>query len=61
MTHLREPTLDEMLADPVILAIMARDGVSQSTVRRLIAELRRARHRGEWPASDPIEVPAGRC
>ena len=61
MAHLREPTLEELLADPVVLALMARDGVSESTVRRLIAEFRRARREREGAGADRIEAPAGRC
>lgn len=34
----REPTLNELLAEPIIRARMAADGVSGSQIRRLIRE-----------------------
>jgi hypothetical protein len=30
-----EPTLDELLADPIIRMLMARDGVSEAAIRQL--------------------------
>jgi hypothetical protein len=36
-----EPTLDELLADPSVRLVMARDGVEEAFVRRLVADLRR--------------------
>jgi hypothetical protein len=33
-----EPTLDEMLADPIVRIVMARDGVSDETVRSVLEE-----------------------
>ncbi len=33
-----EPTLDEMLADPIVRMVMARDGVSDETVRGVFEE-----------------------
>ena len=52
----REPSLDEMLADPVVLAVMNRDGVSRNALRILIADIRRARRmqRETPPGPDPI-------
>jgi hypothetical protein len=36
----REPSLDDLLNDPVTRLVMARDGFSDEAVRRLIAEAR---------------------
>ena len=36
----REPSLDELLDDPVARAVMARDGCSEDAVRALVAETR---------------------
>jgi hypothetical protein len=36
----REPSLDELLNDPVTQLVMARDGFSDEAVRTLIAETR---------------------
>jgi hypothetical protein len=37
----REPSLDELLSDPVTRLVMARDGFSDEAVRMLIKEARR--------------------
>ena len=37
----REPSLDELLDDPVARAVMARDGLCADTIRALVAETRR--------------------
>ena len=37
----REPSLDELLDDPITRAVMARDGLCVETVRALVAETRR--------------------
>lgn len=44
-----EPTLDKMLADPIVQVLMKRDGVSAAQVRRLMmrALLARSRRRSE--------------
>ena len=39
MVEHREPSLDEILSDPVVLAMMKRDGVERSTVQSLIADI----------------------
>lgn len=36
----REPSLDDLLNDPVTRLVMARDGFSDEAIRRLIAEAR---------------------
>jgi hypothetical protein len=38
-----EPTLDEMLSDPVIEAVMAADGVDPGEVETLVRRVRTAR------------------
>lgn len=34
-----EPTLEEILDDPIIRAVMARDGVEPEQIRSLLAEV----------------------
>jgi hypothetical protein len=36
----KEATLDELLAEPIVQKIMARDGVEASAIRRLAREVR---------------------
>jgi hypothetical protein len=43
MAHDHEPSLDDILSDPVVVALMDRDGVSRNALRILIADIRRAR------------------
>lgn len=38
---LGEPTLEEMLADPIVRLIMKRDGVEESDMRRQIDRVKR--------------------
>ena len=35
-----EPSLDEVMGDPMVLRLMARDGVAVAALRSLIAEVR---------------------
>lgn len=37
-----EPTLDELLAEPIVRLIMKRDGVEESTMRREIDRVQRS-------------------
>jgi len=37
----REPSLDELLSDPVTRLVMARDGFSDEAIRTLLQEARR--------------------
>jgi hypothetical protein len=39
MARLRELTLDEMLADPIVHLMMRRDGVEEAHIRSLMARL----------------------
>lgn len=63
MTNRHEPTLDELLSEPIILTVMERDGVRSADIRRLLQEVRDreeqspsvlANHRGRWQ-SLPME------
>jgi hypothetical protein len=40
MSAYGEPTLDEIVAEPIIRLLMTRDGVDEETVRRVAAEAR---------------------
>ena len=61
MTHQREATLDELLSEPIILKVMARDGVRAEDVRRLVqqASARTIRPRYRDPSSRQTGI-AGR-
>ena len=39
----RDPPVDELLSEPVIRLLMARDGVDEARLRRLLAEIERRR------------------
>ncbi|HEX7967160.1 MAG TPA: hypothetical protein VF502_03000 [Stellaceae bacterium] len=55
----REPSVDELLNDPVMQLIMARNGLSDEAVRALIADLKR-RLQAQFAAADAAEsAPAG--
>ena len=41
----REPTVDEMLADPIVRLVMRRDGVEEQEVRRILRLAARGRAR----------------
>ncbi len=43
MAHNPEPSLDDILSDPMVVALMDRDGVSRNALRILIADIRRTR------------------
>ena len=55
MADYREPSLEDMLADPVVLAMMNRDGVSRNALRILIADIRRARRNRHEAAAGTAE------
>jgi hypothetical protein len=63
-TTLVEPTILEMLNDPIVGLLMERDGVTVGDLRRLLDETRRrlkggqSRKPGGLPASPRIEVTA---
>ena len=39
LTKACEPTLDELLADPIVQMLMASDGVSETAIRRLAGKI----------------------
>ena len=43
VTHSREPTLGEMLAEPIIRAIMKADGVSPGELKALVKTMKARR------------------
>lgn len=43
MDHRREPTLSELLDDPIVIAVMTRDGFTREHILRLIERVRRNR------------------
>jgi hypothetical protein len=47
-----EPTLDELLSDPVIVALMERDGIAASDLRELLAAMEKARQNRRTPRSE---------
>lgn len=51
--HEHELTLDQMLDDPIVQQLMARDGVAEADLRGLVAHVRR--RRGTL-ANDPMRV-----
>ena len=46
-TTLIEPTIAEMLSDPIVGLLMERDGVTAEALRRLLDETRRRLKRGQ--------------
>lgn len=54
----REPSLDELLNDPVTRLVMARDGFSDEAVRTLIAEARRRLLEGDGAQSQAATASA---
>ena len=50
MHNLREATLDDLLSEPIIISLMARDGVRSHDIRRLMERLR---ERHEQSGSSP--------
>ena len=55
----REPSVDELLDDPVMRLIMARNGLSDEAVRALITDLKRRLQTQPVAASAAESVPAG--
>ena len=53
----REPSLDELLSDPVTRLVMARDGFSDEAVRTLLQETRRRLMTRDAPAQ-PVAATA---
>ena len=51
MTDQHETTLEELLSDPVILKVMARDGVRGDDIRYLVRQVRSRMREPMYPAS----------
>ena len=51
MTDQHEMTLEELLSDPVILKVMARDGVRSDDIRHLVWQARSGMNQPMYPAS----------
>jgi len=51
-----EPALDDMLEDPIVVALMSRDGITEHDLRRLIARSRRKAPARFAPGSLPVPV-----
>lgn len=47
MNHRREPTLSELLDEPIVIAVMARDGFTREHIQRLIERVRHNRRNAE--------------
>jgi hypothetical protein len=52
----REPTLDEMLAEPSVRMLMARDGVDEAVLRKIASEVRARLRKPAVQGSPPREV-----
>jgi hypothetical protein len=59
LVKLRELTLNEMLADPLVHLVMDRDGVREAEIRALIRRLTRSFTvaKGKTPADTPHSLP----
>ena len=49
----QEPTLDDILADPIFVVLMKRDGVTANQIRRLMTQLWKTRR---MPFSGPSQT-----
>lgn len=49
----REPSVDEMLSDPVVRLVMARDGLSDEAVRAFISDAKRRLAATGEPGAEP--------
>ena len=57
-----EPTVDEMLLDPTVIAMMSRDGVEPDDVRLLIRDVSSRLKRDTRSTVQPPDPPSGsRC
>jgi hypothetical protein len=52
-----EPTLDDLLSDPVVLALMQRDGIGPDEVRELLSEIERSQSRGKSAPREDLPPP----
>ena len=51
----REPSVDEILSDPLIRLVMERDGLSDDAVRSLMADTKRRLEAEEFAGNKPME------
>lgn len=58
MEHKREPTLEDLLNEPIIRKVMKRDGTTQEEVRRLMLQ---ASTRLNGPRATVLRSPAAIC
>jgi hypothetical protein len=49
----REPSVDELLSDPVIQLVMERDGLSNEAVRALIVDTKRRLEADDFAGNKP--------
>jgi hypothetical protein len=57
MHHQAEPTLDELLNDPMILSVMARDGIRDADIRRLFLQVQVRQQRSlRRPAGEGVDL-----
>ena len=64
MTEQHEITLDELLDEPIIKTVMARDGVAGSDIRRLMERVRLRREEQLLPAvmqASQVRAARGSC
>jgi hypothetical protein len=52
----REPTLDELLAEPSVRMLMARDGVDEAVLRKIASEVRARLRKPALQGSPPRAV-----
>jgi hypothetical protein len=54
----KEPTLDDLLSDPILDVLLAHDRVSRDDLRRLVEQAQRtlARTPRQWEAAAPTEA-----
>ena len=49
----REPSLNDLLSEPIIMMMMARDGITEEDVRKLVSRVKEGRQTigGSWQAA----------
>jgi hypothetical protein len=47
-----EPTLDQLLAEPIVQQLMRRDRIDAATIRHLLQEAASARRASSWAEDD---------
>jgi hypothetical protein len=54
----REPKLDDLLSDPILDVLLARDGISREELRRVVDQARRtlARVPREWRINEATQT-----